>query len=172
MTNGKTGETMLNLALEQAGCGDISSRYKSTELLAIADRVRPGRVDNVKLQRSGSGKSTRWEVTPAKSIIDWVYGLDLIINPVPGKVFGYGVTCNPEAIASKISKLKDFTPLWKEIGIDKVGVIYITSKNDDWGWACLTPSQKDEIVDKVLDSIVYATDESPEESVRVYTIAV
>jgi hypothetical protein len=168
---GKTGEKMLDLVLQAAGCPDVSSSFDREQLLSLAQELRHGRLDNVAAKRQAAGKTTRWSCTPSKLILDWVYGLDLVVKPTPTTTFAYDVTCDSSKVTQKLQKLREFRPLWSGLGIQKVGVILVIHSQQDWGWGALTPTQRDDMVDTVLDSVIYATDEASKDAIRCYTVS-
>jgi hypothetical protein len=172
MANGKAGEVMLELLLQEAGVPNVASSYNRELLLQTVRELRPGRLENVQDRRTQAGRPTRWESTPSKLILDWVYGLDIVVKPGPSQVFGYDVTCNLEKVAAKISKLRDFRPLWESLGITRVGVILLTTPDEEWGWATLSREKKENLVENLLDQVVYATDEADPLSVRCYTLTI
>jgi hypothetical protein len=146
---------MLSFALEMAGCPDVSSHFMSNKnLLDIIEQIRPGHLANVAQRRREAGKSTRWSTTPAKSILDWAYGLDVIIRPTEQQCFGYDVTCDPARVAEKLQKLESSRPLWETIGIQKVGVILVLYNSQDWGYGALTSARQKDWVDHLLDKVV------------------
>ncbi len=155
--------------LSLAGYVDVSSTYNKEQLLQTAHAVRPGRVENVEQQRSKAGKTTRWSVINPKLIINWVFGLDAIIEAAPGVRFGFDVTLNPEKVAEKVEKMRSFAPLWKALGVSKVAVVLLVPPAE-FGLALLTDSRREQITDELLEQVIYALDEQQVE-VRSYVLA-
>lgn len=152
---------MFDSMLTLAGYSNIACDFDKQLLLTTADSVRPGRVTNVEAKRKEAGKQTKWSVTSAKTILDWVYGVDTVIAPCgtnnPTK-FGFDVTLNPDEVKKKVEKLKAFAPLWKAVGITKVAVVLIVPPKD-FGFVLLTEEQKETLVDQLLENVIYPMDE-------------
>jgi hypothetical protein len=157
--------------LSLAGYVDVSSTYNKEQLLQTAHAVCPGRVENVEQQRSSAFKTTRWSVINPKLIIeiDWVFGLDAIIEAASGVRFGFDVTLNPEKVASKVEKMRSFAPLWKALGVSKVAVVLLVPPAE-LGLALLSDSRREQITDELLEQVIYALDDQQVE-VRSYVLA-
>lgn len=164
---------MFDSILQLAGLRNVGDTYNTQNVLAIANATRPGRVQNVEQKRKADGKQTKWNVTPAKAVIDWVYGIDTIIAP-SGEAdplrFGFDVTLDPQAVAGKVQKLKSFIPLWKALGIQKVAVVLLVVP-PEFGFGLLTPDDQEKLVDELLDQLIYPMDEQTTD-VRQYVFTV
>lgn len=171
--NSKTAENMFDSILNTAGLCNLANAYSTQQLIQIANTIRPGRVQNVEQQRAKAGKQTKWNVTPAKLVLDWVYGIDTLIAPEGesnSKRFGFDVTLNPNEVKSKVAKLKDFAPLWKATGINKVAVVLLVVPND-FGIGLLTPDEQASLADELLEQLIYPMDEQSVD-VRQYVLTV
>lgn len=68
--------------------------------------------------------SLHWEDIPPSVVLDYVYGIDFVIN-FRGWCLGIDVTANPDAVYDKQGKLDGLQPMWKPIGIDHTAVFVI-----------------------------------------------
>jgi hypothetical protein len=161
---------LLSEILFQSGYPDVSSSFDREILLAVIEELYPGRLKTIENERKERGRTTRWAITPSKLILNWVYGLDIVIQPVFGKCFAYDVTDQTALVAVKLAKLKESRLLWQRIGVQKVGLILIipNSANDQFGF--LIEDRLDELREMLLDHLIYATDEASSESIRCYTL--
>ena len=171
--NSYVAENMFDYILREAGFKNLAYNYEAEKLLQIAEEVRPGRVKNVEEQRNSVGKQTRWRLTSGKTILDWVYGIDTVIAPEGesnSKRFGFDVTLDPTEVKHKIEKLKSFNPLWKAIGIKKTAVVLLVVPKD-FGFNLLSNPQKENLVEQLLENIIYPMDEQTT-PVRSYILTV
>lgn len=159
MSSSKAAEVMFDSILQIAGYANIANEFNKEYLLSTADRVRPGRTTNVENKRKDVGKQTKWSVTSAKTVLDWVYGIDTVIAPSSNSLkFGFDVTLDPSKVKDKVDKLKSFAPLWQAVGITKAAVILIIPPKE-FGFALLTEEQKENLIDQLLENVVYPMDE-------------
>jgi hypothetical protein len=151
-------EGVMEYLLTSLGLKDLRSEYGNKQLLATANQIRHGRVDNV----ASKVKNFRgWDTVGAEFIIDRVYGLDYIAEIKPSNQrIAFDFTTDPSKVAEKIAKAKEFAPLWKSLGVEKV-VILLTVYPDgtDQGLAFY---DKDEAQDDIL-GVVYNAIEGTEE---------
>jgi hypothetical protein len=144
--------------LKSLGLTDLRSSYEWKQLIATADRIRPGRADNV---ASKTRNFRNWHELGSEFIIDRVYGIDYITEMKgSNQRVAFDFTTNPEEVKSKIDKMKEFTPLWKSMGIDKVVVLLtVYPEGEDTGLLFI---EKDSAQEDIL-GIYYNTIETDEE---------
>ena len=138
------------------GFKDLRGEYVAKALLATADAVRPGRVGNCAEQIQKKDKTFLWESAPAEMIIDRVYGLYYIIEVAPtNERIGFDFATDPESLAEKVSKAKEFAPLWKTLGVTKVVVLLsVYPDGDDQGLVFYDEDEaKEDIFSIILDVI-------------------
>jgi hypothetical protein len=118
---GKFNEGIMEYLLGSLGLRDLRSEYISKQLLATANQIRPGRVENVASKiRNFHG----WDMVGSDFIIDRVYGLDYVTEVKPSNQrIAFDFTTDPNKVDEKITKAKEFAPLWKSMGIEKVIVL-------------------------------------------------
>ena len=117
-------------------------KFDSTALIKIAQQSVVGR-RRIELAlpyltseyghsvRQPSGQySTKlhWEDVPPSVILDYVYGIDFVIN-FRGWCLGIDVTANRDAVDDKQGKLEGLDKMWKAIGIDHTAVFLISIPN-------------------------------------------
>ena len=71
-----------------------------------------------------------WETLPTNIILDYVFGLDAIVN-FRGWFVGIDATTNPHAIDDKLGKLNWLKPLWKPLDIDLTAVCLMSNTGCD-----------------------------------------
>ena len=168
LTYKKTGlfnEGIMDTVFKAAGFDDCRGSFKSADLISLADKVRPGRAQNVASKTKGF---KGWPNYTAKFILDRVYGLDYIIETMPNsELVGFDFSTNEEETASKASKLESFKPLWKALGLTKVVVLTtIYPEGEDQG---VVFYDTDAAVDNLFDIIFSAVE--AENDVSVSTLA-
>lgn len=138
------------------GFKDLRTEYVPKALLATAEAVRQGRVGNCATQIQKKDKSFSWQSAPAEKIIDLVYGIDYIIEVAPtNERIGFDFATDPESLAKKVSKAKEFAPLWKTLGVTKVVVLLaVYPDGDDQGLVFYDEDEaKEDIFSLILDVI-------------------
>jgi hypothetical protein len=117
-------EQIMNFILDHAGFQDLSvSEYSAALLLDTVEKIRPGRLTSVE---SKIKKFLGWKAYKPKFILDHVFGLDYILSMDPtGQKIAFDFTVDREQVESKVSKLKEFKPLWAALGIEKIVVLTI-----------------------------------------------
>lgn len=159
-STGKFNEEIMEYLFTSLGLKDLRSEYGNKQLLATANQIRHGRVDNVASKiKSFHG----WDAVGAEFIIDRVYGLDYIAEVKPSNQrIAFDFTTDPNKMAEKISKAREFAPLWKSLGVEKV-VVLLTVYPDgtDQGLAFYN---KNEAQDDILGLVYNAIEDTEEVS--------
>lgn len=160
MSSGTAGETMFVKILESMGFGHQAKTIGKKRLLEAVEEIRPGRIKNVAERRLAVGKPTNWNITSPELILDWVYGLDCVVDvDGNGRLFAMDFTVNPEEISKKADKLRRFSALWKAVGIEKVAVVLAVPPSKEFGLALLTNEQEEKIKDDLYE-VIFLMDES------------
>lgn len=108
---------------------DIRSTFDHKMLLSIVRELHPNRLEDV---ASKIPNFRGWQWTNVNKIINYVYGLDYIIQIDPtGERVGINFAINSESIQEKLEKAKIFTPLWRTLGVSKVIVLLATYPNGE-----------------------------------------
>jgi hypothetical protein len=152
-STGKFNEGIMEYLLTSLGLKDLRSEYSSKQLLATANQIRPGRVENVASKiRNFHG----WDTVGSDFIIDRVYGLDYVTEIKPSNQrIAFDFTTDRSKVDEKISKAKEFAPLWKSMGVEKVIVllaVYPTSEEQGLIFIDKDEAQED-ILGVVFDAI-------------------
>jgi hypothetical protein len=157
-STGKFNEEVMEYLFTSLGLKDLRSEYVKKQLIATANQIRNGRVDNV---ASKIKHFHGWDAVGSEFIIDRVYGLDYIAEVKPSNQrIAFDFTTDPTKLAEKISKAKEFSPLWKSLGVEKVVVLLtVYPESEDQGLAFYN---KDEAQDDIL-GVVYDAIENAEE---------
>jgi hypothetical protein len=162
ISQGKFNEGVMEYILAALDFSDRRSEYIKQQLLATANQIRPGRVDNV---ASKIENFRGWDTVGAKFIIDRVYGLDYIIEVKPSNErVAFDFTTNLEKVQEKLEKAQEFAPLWKSLGVSKV-VVLLTKypQGTDQGLAFYDKSRAEE---DMLNLIFEAIEDDAEVSLR------
>jgi hypothetical protein len=166
---GLTGEKMFTQLLELAGYSNVARQFDKEDLM----RKAGNQLDFVKGKRSEQGRNTNWNVIPSALILDWVYSIDCVIDADGrGSLFGFDVTLDPSKVSKKIHNLKCKTSLHQSIGISKTAVVLLVPNSTDWGIGLLSSSDRDVLVDHLLDQVIYPMDEDKGVGVRAYVLPV
>jgi hypothetical protein len=166
---GLTGERMFTQLLEVAGYSNVAHQFDKTILMEKAGN----QMDFVKGKRSEQGRNTNWNVIPSALILDWVFSIDCVIDADGrGSLFGFDVTMDASKVGQKIHNLKCKEALHKSVGITKTAVVLLVPHSTDWGIGLLSPSERDELVDRLLDQVIYPMDEDNGVGVRAYILPV
>lgn len=130
---GIAGEQIFSRQLKSAGLKQNS--FDSKQLVEIAQSLPCGR-HRLKTampcllseygRQQGKQFKVNWQDVPANVILDYVFGVDVVIN-FRGWCIGIDITTNKSAIADKQAKLKKLQRLWSAIGIDYCAVAYVSS---------------------------------------------
>lgn len=121
---GEDAERMVITLLTALGYPDLRSSYKRGDLLSAADPVWLTKVA-ANIQQRSTRDSFDWQRVPSQSIIDWVYGIDAIIDPnEDGVRYGFDVTTDPAKVLGKVNRLIE-RPTWKTLGLSKVAVLLV-----------------------------------------------
>lgn len=160
---------MFSQLMELAGYENKALGFNKALLLAQAGK----QLGFVASKRKEQGRNTNWDVLSSALILDWVYSLDYVIDANGrGDLFGFDVTMNPQMVGKKVENLKNKVQMHQSIGISKSAVVLLTPSGPDWGIGLLSPDQQDELVDRLLDQVIYPMDEDKGVGVRAYILPV
>jgi hypothetical protein len=166
---GLTGEKMFTQLLELAGYSNVAHQFDKAVLMNKAGN----QLDFVKGKRAEQGRNTNWNVISSPLILDWVYSIDCVIDADGrGALFGFDVTMDSSKVGQKIHNLKCKTSMHQSVGISKTAVVLLVPHTTDWGIGLLSPSEKDALVDCLLDQVIYPMDEDTGVGVRAYVLPV
>ena len=119
---GLRAEYCMQDILHAARIRNASPDFKVDNLVAVAQRVNPKRYDlcNQKL---------RLHRCSADQILDFVYGVDHVIDVGERVYAGIDLTLNAAGVANKVSKAQQLTKMRAHIGIRQFVVVHMVG---DW----------------------------------------
>ena len=160
----ENAENMFDYFLNLAGYKNLASDYNKEDTLQLIGQQQ---LDFVQCERKKQDKDTKWHLISVAKIIDWCCHVDSIISPNGCDKWGFDVTLNPEKVTRKVNTLKQFSYLWKCLGISKMAVVLVVKPENFDGIIFLSDEQKEMIVDTLVEDIIYPMDEQSSE-VRKY----
>jgi hypothetical protein len=166
MVNGTFNEAIMSAFLLNLVFPDIRANFDKQVLLGIVKEFRPNRLENV---ASKIPNFRGWPSTNVKKIIDYVYGLDYIIQVDPtGERVGIDFTLNAESIEEKVEKAKSFAPLWRALGVSKVVVLLTTYPDgNDQGLAFYKLEEAQDAIENIIYNAIEGTEEVTTATVNV-----
>ena len=136
-TYGVRLEGFFKRVLKAAGIRQAESDFNAQALLLDAHRINPNRVARVNEFRMINKAS-------ADEILDWVYGIDHLIDVAAGdKVYAaIDLTANAAKVADKVTKAQSMRDMWAGLGVQQFFVVHLDGDPED-----LTAAGRDAMLD-------------------------
>lgn len=166
MISGPFNEAIMSTFLMNLAFPDIRSSFDHKMLLSIVKELRPKRLENV---ASKIPNFRGWERTNVLKVIDYVYGLDYVLQVNPtGERVGIDFTLNAESIEEKVEKAKSFAPLWRALGVSKVVVLLATYPDgNEQGLAFYKLEEAQDAIENIVFNAIEGSEEVTTATVNV-----
>jgi hypothetical protein len=119
--NGSIGERIMEAILNASSLKDASSAFTADYLREVALSTLAGKVDTY--QRIAKDKSLKsFEELTSKEIIDYIFGIDMLVKTSSGLLVALDVTSSEDEVAKKLNRQKDYTMAYDLLEIIGFGV--------------------------------------------------